>query len=686
MAGIPKYTNRLIQEASPYLLQHAHNPADWYPWGEEALSRAKREDKPILLSIGYSSCHWCHVMEKESFENESIARIMNDRFVNIKVDREERPDLDELYMNAVQVMTGGGGWPMTLFLTPDLVPFHAGTYFPPEDRGGMPGFPKILVVVSDYYRDHREEVLKMGNQMREALHQMAEVVPTQEAIDEKMLVKAFETYESQFDATQGGFGKAPKFPSAMILSFLLRYWRRTGTPRALEMVKKTLEKMAHGGIYDHLGGGFHRYSVDERWLIPHFEKMLYDNALLSRTYFEAYQATRQERYRRVAEEVLRYVIREMRSPEGGFYSTQDADSEGEEGKFYVWSRDQIKEILGKEKGTPFCAYYGVTPQGNFEGGKSVLNVASSLEKVSERYGIANPELEEVLEEGRRKLFVEREKRVRPNRDEKILASWNGLMISGFVDGFKVTRDELYLQVAGKAARFILEEMRKDGHLVRVFHRKRSPIKGYSEDYAFTIQALIDLYETTFDIDWLKEAEDLNRRMIDQFWDEENGGFFFTGKENEPLIARSKSPYDQATPSSNSVGIFNLIRLGHLTGEKSLKQKAEKILHLFHQFFSDHPSGFPHALSGLSFFLDPEEIGIVGSKTDPRTKSMLQEIDRAYLPNKILSLKDPKESIGKGWLPFLSEKGMTEVPTVFICKRFTCLAPVKNEEELKKILG
>ena len=428
-----KGTNRLIHETSPYLLQHAHNPVDWYPWGEEAIERAKKEDKPILLSIGYSSCHWCHVMEKESFENETIAKIMNEQFINIKVDREERPDLDELYMNAVQAMTGAGGWPMTVFLTPDLVPFHGGTYFPPEDRGGMPGFSKVLTIVSEYYRTHREDVRKMENQLKRALDQIIEITPSQETLDEIVLSKAFEALRGQFDPSYGGFGKTPKFPNSMALSFLLRYWKKFNSGEALEMVKFTLKKMANGGIYDHLGGGFHRYSVDERWLIPHFEKMLYDNALLSRTYFEAYQATREETYRRVAEETLNYVLREMTSLEGGFYSTQDADSEGEEGRFFVWSRNQIKELLGKEKGAPFCAYYGVSPQGNFEGEFSVLNIASSPGKVSELYGTPAKDLEKLLKEGREKLFAEREKRGRPGRDEKILASWNGLMISSFIE-------------------------------------------------------------------------------------------------------------------------------------------------------------------------------------------------------------------------------------------------------------
>jgi len=677
--------NRLIHETSPYLLQHAHNPVDWHPWGEEALSRAKKEDKPILLSIGYSSCHWCHVMEKESFENEAIARMMNDRFVNIKVDREERPDLDELYMNAVQVMTGSGGWPMTVFLTPDLVPFHAGTYFPPEDRGGMPGFPKVLKTVSDYYRTHQEEIKKMERQMKDTLRQIVEIVPSREILSGKVLSKAFHVLESQFDPIYGGFGKAPKFPNSMALSFLFRHWKSTGSKKPLEMVEKTLEKMANGGIYDQLGGGFHRYSVDERWLIPHFEKMLYDNALLSRIYFEAFQATKRESYRRVGEEILGYVLREMQGPRGGFYSTQDADSEGVEGKFYIWTREEIKNVLGKELGTPFCAYYGVTQQGNFEKEASVLSVASTLEKISQSYGIPVPDLEKVLEQGRRTLFAEREKRTRPGRDEKILTSWNGLMISGFIDGFKVTGNERYLNGAKEATRFIIQEMRMDGNLMRVFSKGKCRVKGYSEDYAFLIQALIDLYEATFEMEWLKEAEDLNRRMIHQFWDERGGGFFFTGSENESLIARSKNPYDNVIPSANSIAVFNLIRLGYLTGEESLKQKAEQILQLFYHFFDQTPSGFTEMLSGLFFFLNPQEIGIVGPKNDRKTKSMLKEIYLSYLPNKILSLKDPGEPIEGNWFPFLTEKGIPGVPMAFVCKGFTCLPPVKDRKELRKIL-
>ncbi len=681
-----KHTNRLVHETSPYLLQHAHNPVDWYPWREEALGLAKKEDRPILLSIGYSSCHWCHVMEKESFENEAIARIMNERFVNIKVDREERPDLDEIYMNAVQMMTGSGGWPMTVFLTPDLVPFHAGTYFPPEDRMGMPGFPKVLMTVSDYYQTHRHEVASVEMQMRNALHQMVQILPSQEALEPDLLSRAFDNIERQFDPAHGGFGKAPKFPHSMTLSFLLRHWKRTGEKEALRMVEVSLEKMANGGIYDHLGGVFHRYSVDERWLIPHFEKMLYDNALLARTYFEAYQATRKERYLQVGEDILGYVLREMKSPEGGFYSTQDADSEGEEGKFFVWTRDEIKRLLGKDKGTPFCSYYGVTPQGNFERGTSVLNIAATLEKVSELYGIPVPGLEALLRDNREGLFVEREKRVKPARDEKILTSWNGLMASGFIDGFKLTGKEEYLRGAEEAIRFILDAMAKHGSLMRVYHKGRWHVKGYSEDYAFLIQALIDLYEATFEVRYLKEADHLNRMMIELFWDDQDGGFFFSGKENESLIARSKNPYDNALPSANSVALFNLIRLGYLKGEEGLKKRADQILRLFRNFLSEHPSGFAHMLSGLSFFLHPEEIGIVGSKKNRRTGLLLKEIHHAYLPNKILNLKDPGEPSEGNWFPFLTDKGVPEAPTAFVCKGFICLPPVRREEELKKLLN
>jgi uncharacterized protein len=680
------YTNRLIRETSPYLLQHAHNPVDWYPWGEEALDRSRKEDKPILLSIGYSACHWCHVMEEESFEDETVARLMNERFVCIKVDREERPDLDELYMNAVQVMTGSGGWPLNVFLTPDQVPFHGGTYFPPEDRGGMPGFPKVLTAVSDYYRSHRDQVAQMVSQLRETLRRVVEIAPSGNPPEEDVLLRAFDTMEKQFDPADGGFGGAPKFPNSMGLSFLLRYWNGTGTNRALEMVELTLEKMAKGGIYDQLGGGFHRYSVDGRWLVPHFEKMLYDNALLSRTYFEAFQATGKENYRRIGEETLAYVVREMRSPEGGFYSSQDADTEGEEGKFYVWTRDEVKALLGEDRATPFCAYYGVSSRGNFEGASSVFAVSAALEKVSELYRIPRRDLEKMLEQGRRTLFEEREHRPRPARDEKVLTSWNGLMISGYVKGFEATGNAQHLVVAKEAASFLLQKMKSNGRLMRVFKDGRSHTNGLAEDYAFLIQALIDLYEGTFEREWLQEAALLNQEMIGHFWDEKNGGFFYSGSGNEPLIARSKNPYDNVLPSPNSVAAFNLIRLAYLTGDLSLKEKAGEIFRLVFGLVSEHPSGFSHLLSAFSFSMDPDEIGVVGRREDPQTQRLLREIHRTYLPKAMINLKDPEEAYDTNWFPFLADKGVPEVATAFVCRRSTCLPPAATEGELRKILS
>lgn len=598
----PRYTNRLIHEASPYLLQHAHNPVDWYPWGEEALSRAKNEDKPILLSIGYSSCHWCHMMEKECFENEAIARTMNERFINIKVDREERPDLDELYMKALQLMTGSGGWPMTLFLTPDLIPFHGGTYFPPEDRMGLPGFRKVLMIVSDYYRTRRSEVAQMEAQMKEALREAIRVTSSQKELDPVVFSKAFELMKNQFDPLHGGFGKAPKFPNPLILTFLLRYGRRMGNKEALKMVEKTLEKMSEGGIYDHLGGGFHRYSVDQQWFVPHFEKMLYDNALLSQLYFETYQATRKEKYRRIGEEILFYVLREMSHPEGGFYSAQDADSEGEEGKFYLWTREEIKNILGEEREKLFSTYYGVTSRGNFERGKNILHIATSIEKISKEFKLSPSELKGILKEAKKILFAEREGRIRPYRDEKIITSWNGLMISGLVYGFIATEDKIYLQAAQKAAQFILERMLKGTDLMRLFYHGRVQGEGFSEDYAFFIQALLDLYEATMEREYLIKAYELNEVMINRFWDNENGGFFFTEREIFPMLGRSKNPYDQVIPSSNSVAVMNLLRLGSLKKDDSMKKKAEEILRLFYDFLLESPLGFSHLLSSFLFFL------------------------------------------------------------------------------------
>ncbi len=662
-----QFTNRLIHESSPYLRQHAHQPVDWYPWGEEALSRARQEDKPILLSIGYSACHWCHVMAKECFENEAIARLMNKRFINIKVDREERPDLDEIYLQAVQLMTGRGGWPLTVFLTPALVPFYGGTYFPPEDRFGLPGFPKVLRAVSEFYRERRQDILKIEAQMKEWLQAMMKIPAEEKKFEPEVITEAFIEYKNRFDSLHGGFGRAPKFPDALSLLFLLRYWKSRKEEEALEMVEKSLKGMAAGGIYDHLGGGFHRYATDDRWLIPHFEKMLYDNALLSRLYFEAYQATRKKEHREVGESILDYIQREMTSAEGGFFSSQDADSDGEEGKFYVWEEEEIRRLLGEERASIFSAYYGVSPGGNFGRGKNVLHLACSLEKVSSDFKVPPGEVERILEEGRKKLFQGRQKRSRPPRDEKIITSWNGLMISGFVYGFMVTEKNEYLFRAEMAANFLLEAMLREGSLRRIYSGGRSYNEGYAEDYAFFIQALLDLYEVTFKEDYLIKARRLQEIMMEKFWDSEAGGFFFTEKEELPPFGRFKAVYDQALPSVNSVAVMNLLKLGYLVPEESWKKKAEDILRLLSPYLKHQPMSVSHLLSAFLFYLEPEEIKIMGQKDDPELKSMLREIYLNFLPHKILSFQEARE------------------PAVIICRRFTCLPPIKNLQELKKML-
>ncbi|MCA1594484.1 MAG: thioredoxin domain-containing protein, partial [Acidobacteria bacterium] len=520
------HTNRLVNESSPYLLQHAHNPVDWYAWGEDALGRARNEGKPILLSIGYSACHWCHVMERESFENEEIASLMNEHFVNIKVDREERPDLDQIYMNAVQLMTRHGGWPLTVFLTPDLVPFYGGTYFPPEDRYQMPGFKRVLTSIADAYRKQPDQVAQSAREILAELNQMSRAQASQDALTVSLLDNAFETLSRTYDSRHGGFGSAPKFPAAMNLEFLLRTFNRTGGAKALEMVAHTCRKMAEGGMYDQLGGGFHRYSTDARWLVPHFEKMLYDNALLSRLYLHAYQATGEESFRRIAEETLDYVMREMTDANGGFYSTQDADSEGVEGKFFVWDIDEIIELLGAEDGYLFCAYYDVTAGGNFEE-KNILNISRPVEAVAREMNVSVERLREALESGRRKLFDVRESRVKPGRDEKVLTAWNGLMLESFAEASAILDRNDYRLLAERNAQFILEHLSKDGLLLHVYNRGQAKLNGYLDDYSFVSSGLLTLFETTGTLRWLEAAASLTEKMIEEFWDDTEGGFFYT---------------------------------------------------------------------------------------------------------------------------------------------------------------
>jgi uncharacterized protein YyaL (SSP411 family) len=677
-----KFTNRLINETSPYLLQHAHNPVDWYPWGEEAFERARQEDRPILLSIGYSACHWCHVMEHESFENEQIAQIMNDNFINIKVDREERPDLDTIYMNAVQMITGSGGWPMTVFLTPDGRPFYGGTYFPPVDRYGMPGFPRILVAIADGYRTRRGEIEEGAVSLVSELRKLNEMKPQEGELSFEILDHAANHLIRSLDPRHGGFGNKPKFPPSMAITFLLRQYHRTKDPSTLSAVELTLEKMAKGGIYDQLGGGFHRYSVDEKWLVPHFEKMLYDNALLSRIYLDAFLVTGKEFYRRIVTETLDYVRREMTDPGGGFYSTQDADSEGEEGKFFVWTPEEVRTLLGEEDALLFSRYFDVTEMGNFEG-HNILHVDEDLETITKLMGVTAGRLAEVIERGQRVLFEERERRVKPHRDEKMLAAWNGLMLRSFAEAARVLDRQDYLEVAIRNADFLLTHLSRDGRLLRTHKNSESKLNAYLEDYAYVSDGLLALYEATFDPRWFEEARKLVETMIAQFWDAESGGFFFTSADHEPLITRTKDFYDNAMPAGNSVATHVLLRLSLLTGEGRYRRMAEVILRLMKTIVMRAPSAFGHLLCALDLYLaSPYEVAIVGDPHSEETKALVDTVFKLYLPNKVVAFASPGDDAVRQKIKLLENRNQIDgKPTAYVCRNFYCEAPVTEPGQL-----
>ena len=677
-----KFTNRLIKETSPYLLQHAHNPVDWFPWGEEALEKARAEDKPILLSIGYSACHWCHVMERESFENEEIARMMNENFINIKVDREERPDLDQIYMNAVQLMTRHGGWPMTVFLTPEGVPFYGGTYFPPEDRYNMPGFPRILTAISEAYRTRPDEVTETAVTMLGELRRMDAARASNEAISTELLERARAQIARGYDEKHGGFGSAPKFPAPMNLQFLLRTFYRTGDTEAFKMVEHTARRMAEGGMYDQLGGGFHRYSTDAQWLVPHFEKMLYDNALLSRLYLHMYQQTGEDFYRRIAEETLDYVLREMTDERGGFYSTQDADSEGHEGKFFVWTPEEVKEILGDEEGSLFCSFYDITPGGNFEG-KSIPNINDSLEEVALGEKVDTEHLRGVLARGRKALFEARERRIKPGRDEKVLTAWNGLMLASFAEGCAILGRSDYREAARKNARFVLDNLRREGLLLRTYKDGQAKLNGYLEDYSFLADGLILLYEATGELEWLEEALGIVERMIEEFWDEDEGGFYYTGRSHEELIVRSKDYFDNATPSGNSVAADVLLRLGLLLGREDYPRKAVTIFRLLRNPVERYPSAFGRLLCAFDFYLSsPKEIAILGDTESPDTQSLLREVWNRYLPNKVVALSAGGDERAAELVPLLRGRASIDGrPTAYVCEHYACQRPVTTPGEL-----
>lgn len=679
-----QHTNRLIHETSPYLRQHAHNPVDWYPWGEEALSKARNEDKPIFLSIGYSACHWCHVMEHESFENETTATLMNEHFVSIKVDREERPDLDSIYMDAVVAMTDSGGWPMSVFLTPDGQPFYGGTYYPPQPRYGIPSFSQVLQSVANAYRDRRQEVVGQAVRLTQALQRTAYLGAQEGELGAELLDEAVGKLDQYFDRDDGGFGSQPKFPQPMTLDFLMTYYQRTKNLDALYMAELTLEKMALGGIYDQLGGGFHRYSVDAVWLVPHFEKMLYDNSQLLRTYLHAWQITGQPRYRRVVEETIDYVLREMTAPDGGFYSSQDADSEGEEGKFFVWTPTEIEQILAPHEAAIFKAYYGVSDRGNFEG-HTILAVSHTMAEVAERFGTSPAEVERVLVAGRHNLLAVRGKRVKPARDEKILTEWNGLMIHALAECGVVLGREDAQQAALRAADFILTTMSQtDGKLYRSYKDGQARLNAYLEDYAAFIRALIALYEATFDLRWLGEASRLSGVMFAQFHDVANGGFFQTGVDHEQLVVRRKDFIDNAIPSGNSMAAEALLRLNRFVGNDAYRDAAKRIILTLKETLVRQPTGFGRLLGALETLLAPsQEVVIVGDPAQAPTQALLQEVRKRYLPHTIVAGKRPGE---EGVLPLLEGRDLVNgQAAAYVCEHYVCKLPVTNALELGKLL-
>lgn len=682
MQSPKKYTNRLIDETSPYLLQHAHNPVEWFPWSEEAFEKARAEDKPVLVSIGYSACHWCHVMEHESFEDEETAAMMNEHFVNIKVDMEERPDIDQIYMTFVQITTGSGGWPLNVFLSPDKQPLFGGTYFPPVRRYNMPSFQQVLTSVAEAWATRRDELLHSATDILGEMRRigLAEFSPA--GLSAEQSDTAFQSFARTFDATNGGFGGAPKFPAPMSLEFLLRYYKRTGNEEALDMVLKSCVEMAHGGIYDQLGGGFHRYAVDAVWLVPHFEKMLYDNAQLARLYLHVFQITKDEFYKQVAVDTLEYIKREMLDEKGGFYSTQDADSEGVEGKFFVWTPEEVIQILGEDDAQIFNFYYDVSEEGNFEE-KSILNVKNSIAETAEVLKISNEKLIEVLQNGKTKLFKEREKRIKPFRDEKVLTAWNGLMLATFAEASAILDSDEYLEIAKRNADFILENLQKDGYLLRTYKDGRAKLNAYLEDYANFTDALIELFQVSGEVGYLKEARRLADLIIAEFWDEEAGGFYFTANNHEELILRSKDYTDNATPSGNAAAADAFLKLSKLTAEEKYEKHAVTVLRLVAPQMRRYAGAFGRTLSTLEFYLGKtKEIVIIGEKGNELEKVVWEN----YLPNKVVVLSEnPSEN--SGFIPLLENRQkIDDKPTAFVCENFVCQKPVTAPADLQSQLS
>ena len=689
--------NRLINEKSPYLLQHANNPVDWYPWGEEAFEKARKENKPIFLSIGYSTCHWCHVMERESFEDPEVANLMNEVFVSIKVDREERPDIDSIYMTVCQMMTGSGGWPLTIIMTPDKKPFFAGTYFPKDSRFGRIGMTQLVPRIKEIWTTKRDEIVNSANKITSALQQATKET-LGEKLDESTFRVAYNQLAERFDTVHGGFGRAPKFPTPHNLLFLLRYWKRAGNEEALEIVEKTLQAMRLGGIYDHVGFGFHRYSTDAEWFLPHFEKMLYDQALLAMAYIEAYQATGNEEYEETAREIFTYVLRDMTSPQGGFYSAEDADSEGEEGKFYLWKEEEIRNVLGKEEADLIRDVFNVEKGGNFSeeatgrgAGGNILHLKKSIPAIASQLKISEQELEKRLDAAREKLFSFREKRIHPYKDDKILTDWNGLMITALAKGGQVFNELKYAEAAKRAADFILKNLRKpDGRLLHRYRDGQAAVQAHVDDYAFLIWGLLELYETSFDINYLKTAIDLNRDLITHFWDDISGGFYFTADDGENLLLRNKEIYDGAIPSGNSVSMLNLLRLDRITANSDFEEKAEKIGSAFSKTIKQFPAAHTELMVALDFGVGPSyEVVIVGDSQADDTKAMIKAIRRQFVPNKVVLLRQTEKEepdiirIAEFTKSQLSLDGKA---TAYVCLTYVCKLPTTDISKMLELLN
>jgi len=677
--------NRLAQETSPYLLQHAHNPVDWFPWGPEALERARREDRPIFLSVGYSACHWCHVMERESFENEAVARLMNENFVNIKVDREERPDLDEIYMKAVQSLTGQGGWPMSVFLTPGLEPFFGGTYFPPSGAYGRPGFADVLLGLARAWEEDRERVVEQGRRLRERIAGEGRLDARGE-LDPGLLDRSLAALEQSFDPLWGGFGDAPKFPHAMDLRLLLRHASRKPTSNALGMVLLTLDRMANGGLCDQLGGGFHRYSTDREWLVPHFEKMLYDNALLVPAYLEAFQVTREERFAEVARGACEWMLREMTTPEGGFASSQDADSEGEEGRFFSWTPAELRELLGPELGDRAAVWFGVREGGNFEGGASVLSRPDPAERLAQQLGLELGALVESMREARARLFAARARRVAPGTDDKVLVAWNGLAISALAQAAQVLGEARYAAAARRAAEFVWGALRTaEGKLLATYRAGRAHIEAGLDDHVFLLQGLLDLYETDFDPSWLARARALEIEVEGRFADREHDGFFTTADGQADLIARLKGPQDGALPSGNAVHVLNLLRLAELTGEVELAQKAQRTLLAQAELLNRYPAAFSQMLTAVDFLQrGPVEVVIAGQLGDAAFEALLREMREHFLPSRVAAATHARADPGR--IPLLRDRPPpARGALAYVCRNYACRAPVSDPAALGLVL-